>query len=110
MDESARPWLTLRLPRGEHTERHFGDDLRQRFRQKVGRAHARFHRAERVLERLAANAHRLRILVEAALCSFEPADEISHRRGRHVEFVCRRNIAEVASRASRFHTRSALHQ
>ena len=41
---------------GEHTERHFGDDLRQRFRQKVGRAHARFHRAERVLERLAANA------------------------------------------------------
>ncbi len=26
----------------EHTERHFGDDLRQRFRQKVGRAHARF--------------------------------------------------------------------
>jgi hypothetical protein len=86
---------------GEHTERHFGDDLRQRFRQKVGRAHARFHRAERVLERLAANAHRLRILVEAALCSFEPADEISHRRGRHVEFVCRRNIAEVASRASK---------
>jgi hypothetical protein len=40
-------------------------------------------------------------LVEAALCSFEPADEISHRRGRHVEFVCRRNIAEVASRASK---------
>jgi hypothetical protein len=51
-----------------NTDRHFGGD-RQCFRQKVRRAHSRFHCAERVLHRLAATAHCLRILVEAALCS-----------------------------------------
>jgi hypothetical protein len=29
---------------------------------------------------------------------FQAANETAHRRRRHVEFICRRNIAEVASR------------
>ena len=48
-------------------QRHLGGDLRQPLHQEVRRAHPHLERAERVLDRLAALTHGLRIFVEAPL-------------------------------------------
>src|SRR6476469_6161605 len=54
-------------PVGKHVQRHLGGDLRQPLHQEVRRAHPHLERAERVLDRLAALTHGLRILVETPL-------------------------------------------
>src|SRR6185503_5953376 len=56
---------------GEHGEGHLGGDLRQGFRQEVGGAHPRLHRAEWMLDGLAALTHLLRVLIEPALDGLE---------------------------------------
>ena len=56
---------------GEHGERHLGGDLRQRLHQEVRRAHARLHRAERMLDRLAPLTHGLRVRIETLLHGLE---------------------------------------
>lgn len=55
----------------EHTERHFGRDLRQGLAQEVRRAHAHLERAERMLDDFAPRAHRIRVEVKALLHRFK---------------------------------------
>ena len=50
---------------------HLGRNLRQALHQKVRCAHPHLERAEGMLDRLAAHAHRLRVLIEPLLYSFE---------------------------------------
>src|SRR5258708_21032410 len=50
---------------------HLGGHARQRLRQKVRSAHPHLERAEGMLGRLAAYAHRLRVLIETLLHGFE---------------------------------------
>ena len=56
---------------GEHMQGHLGRNLRQTLHQKVRRPHPHLERAEWVLDRLTAHAHRLRVLIETLLHSFE---------------------------------------
>jgi hypothetical protein len=56
---------------GEHGEGHLGGDLRQGFRQEVGRAHPGLHRAEWMLDGLTALPHLLGMFVEPALDGLE---------------------------------------
>src|SRR3954453_6590633 len=56
---------------GKHVQRHLGGALRQPLHQEVRRAHPHLERAEGVLDRLAALAHRLRVLVKPPLHGFE---------------------------------------
>jgi len=50
---------------------HLCEDLRIRHRQEVRRPHSHLQRAERVLHRLVALAHCLRVLVETPLCCLQ---------------------------------------
>src|SRR5258708_9221202 len=52
---------------GEHMQRHLGRHLRQRLHQKVRRPHPHLQRAKRMLDRLAASTHCIRISVQARL-------------------------------------------
>src|SRR6476660_1722696 len=52
---------------GEHVQRHLSRYLRQRLCQKVRRTHPHLQRSKRMLDRLAASAHRIRIFVQARL-------------------------------------------
>ncbi len=52
---------------GEHAQRHLGAHVLQPFHQEMGRPHPRLDRAKGVLDRLAALAHGLRVLVEPSL-------------------------------------------
>jgi hypothetical protein len=56
---------------GEHVQCHFGGDLRQTLHQEVSSAHSHLQRAERMLDRLAALTHRLRIFVKPPLSGFQ---------------------------------------
>src|SRR6476661_3294175 len=56
---------------GEHMQRHLGRHLRQRLHQKVRRPHPHLQRAKRMLNRLAASTHRIRISVQARLHSID---------------------------------------
>jgi len=56
---------------GQHTEGHLGGDLRQRLRQEVRGTHPHLHRAKRMLDRLTARAHGVRIFVEPFLHGFD---------------------------------------
>jgi hypothetical protein len=56
---------------GEHVQGHFGRNFRQSFHQKVRRTHPHLERAEGMFGRLAAHAHRLRVLIETLLHGFE---------------------------------------
>ena len=64
-------FITQREIVGEHVQGHLGSDLRQALHQKVRRAHPHLERAEGMLDRLAALAHRLRVLIETLLHGFE---------------------------------------
>ncbi len=50
---------------------HLGRNLRQALHQKVRRTHPHLERAERMLDRLTALAHCLRVRIETLLHSFE---------------------------------------
>jgi hypothetical protein len=50
---------------------HFSCDVLEAFHQEVRRAHARLDRAEGMLDRLSARAHRLWVLIEPPLNVFE---------------------------------------
>ena len=52
---------------GQYTEGHLGGDLRQRLRQEVRCTHPHLHCTERMLDRLTARAHGVRIFVEPLL-------------------------------------------
>jgi len=72
-------------------QRHLGGDARQRLHQEVRRAHACLDRAERVLDRLAALTHLLRMLIEPALHRFQhmlmlPSGDPSFLAGRATVF------------------------
>ena len=56
---------------GEHVQGHLGRNLRQALHQKMRRAHPHLERAEGMLSRLAAQAHRLWVLIETLLHGFE---------------------------------------
>ncbi len=56
---------------GEHVPRHLGADMSQRLHEEMSGAHPGLDGAERVLDGLAAPAHGLRVLVEAALHRLE---------------------------------------
>src|ERR1700741_4785333 len=55
---------------GEHVQRHFGGDIRQRLHQKGRRPHARLHGPEGVLGGLTPHTHGLRVFVEPPLYRF----------------------------------------
>jgi hypothetical protein len=68
--------LTISIERtgeivGQNVQRHFGGDLRQRLHQEVGGAHPSLDGPERMLDRLAALAHGVRVGVEPLLHGFE---------------------------------------
>ena len=56
---------------GEHVQGHLGRNLGQALHQKVGSSHPHLERAEGMLGRLAAHAHRLRVRIEPLLHRFE---------------------------------------
>jgi hypothetical protein len=56
---------------GEHVERHFGGNLRQRHREEMRPAHPALDCAERMLRRRTTNAHGVGIFVEPRLYRFE---------------------------------------
>jgi hypothetical protein len=56
---------------GEYGERHFGADILQALHQEVGCAHAHLDRAKRMFDGLPTLAHRLRVLIEPLLNSFQ---------------------------------------
>src|SRR5258705_6579965 len=56
---------------GQDRERHLGSYFRKRFGEEVCRSHASFHRAERMLDRLATLAHGLWVCIKALLHSLE---------------------------------------
>jgi hypothetical protein len=56
---------------GQDRESHLGSYFWKRFGEEVGRSHAGLHRAERMLDRLATQAHGMRVCIKAPLHSFE---------------------------------------
>jgi hypothetical protein len=58
---------------GEHAQRHFAPDLRQRLHQEVRRAHPHLKRTEGMLNCFASAAHGLGILIQSPLHRFENA-------------------------------------
>src|SRR6516165_3554874 len=56
---------------GEYVQGHLGRNLRQALHQKMRRAHPHLESAEGMLSRLAAQAHRLWVLIETLLHGFE---------------------------------------
>src|SRR5262249_21358936 len=82
---------------------HLGGDLGQRFGEEVRRPHARLHRAERMLDRLAPLAHGLRVRIETLLYGVEqmlmlPPCDTPLRPCRALRFeralgTCRRPVA-----------------
>jgi len=52
---------------GQYVQRHLGADVLERFHLEVRRSHPRLYRAEGMLDRLAAQAHLVRVSVEPRL-------------------------------------------
>ena len=76
---------------GEDRESHFGGYFWKRFGEEVCRPHAGFHRAERILDRLATLAHGLWVCIKALLHGLEqilmlPSRNPPFRRGRTLRF------------------------
>src|ERR1700732_695976 len=56
---------------GQNVQRHFRADVLERFHLEVCRSHPRLYRAEGMLDRLTADAHLIRISIEACLHSLK---------------------------------------
>src|SRR5215813_3562179 len=76
---------------GENVQGHLGRNLGQSLHQKVGCSHPHLERAERMLDCLAAHAHRLWVGIEPLLHCFEqmfvlPSRDASFRTCRTTSF------------------------